>query len=183
MSIPEREQQIVQAHAGLIVRVVMAVQSREHRQDLEQVLKVSEQNGWGHLVAAVRHILAGRRDEAVLLGLDEEDTAIVRAVLRGLQDPSTLPDPNLKPDPALAAPGLASMVHAAAHGDVAALQALANMAEQMSKAGGDMARLGGVLRPLINGERDPDRLTRGMSTEGRTLVLSILGELGRLTAH
>jgi hypothetical protein len=53
----------------------------------------------------------------------------------------------------------------------------------MSRVGGSMARLAGVVRPLINGERDPDRLCRGMDGQTQQLVLDILTELGRLDAH
>jgi hypothetical protein len=57
------------------------------------------------------------------------------------------------------------------------------MAEQMSKVGGDMGQLAGRIRPLINGERDPDRLTQGMSARGGQLMLNLLDELGKLAAH
>lgn len=179
--LPSTEEQILAAHAGLIRRVVDVVHHPERAPAVEPVLKASLENGWVQLVGAVREILAGRRDEGLLAPLDQEDRTIVKAILRGLQDPSTLPDPQAASDPTLAAPGLAAMVHAAAHGDTGALQAVANLAEQMQGIGGDMARLASVIRPLINGERDPERLTRGMGPQGEGLVLAILEELGRLT--
>jgi hypothetical protein len=94
-----------------------------------------------------------------------------------------LPDPRARPDPALAAPGLAHMIQAAATGNVQALTLISNMAEQMSNVGGGMAQLAGIIRPLINGERDPDRLCKGMDAKGERLLLDILGELGRLEVH
>jgi hypothetical protein len=57
------------------------------------------------------------------------------------------------------------------------------MAEQMSQVGGDMARLAALIRPLINGERDPEKLCRGMSASAQKLVLLILEELGKLRPH
>jgi methionyl-tRNA formyltransferase len=57
------------------------------------------------------------------------------------------------------------------------------MAEQMSKVGGDMGRVAAVIRPLINGERDPDKLCDRLDTRGRQLVLQILDELGKLDLH
>ena len=48
---------------------------------------------------------------------------------------------------------------------------------------GDMARLAGILRPLVQGERDADRLTDGMGPDGEKLVLLILQELARLDTH
>ncbi|MCG7867561.1 MAG: hypothetical protein JAY74_14515, partial [Candidatus Thiodiazotropha taylori] len=94
--------------------------------------------------------------------------------------PSTLPDPNAKPDPALAAPGLASMIHAAGAGNPQALQIIAEMADQMSKAGGPMAHLAAVIRPMINGEREADKLCKGMDSRTEQMVLGILAELKQL---
>jgi hypothetical protein len=112
--------------------------------------------------------------------LDEEDRVIVESILRGLQDPASLPDPNTKPDPTMAAPGLASMIHAAASGNAQALQLIANMAEQMNRAGGSIAKLASVIRPMINGERDPDRLCHQMDSRTERIVLGILHELQQL---
>ena len=75
------------------------------------------------------------------------------------------------------------MIHAAATGNSQALMLVSNMAEQMSTVGGSMSRLAAIIRPLINGERDPDRLCAGMDAEGEQLVLQILSELGQLEAH
>jgi hypothetical protein len=179
----EQRQQIVQFHATLIHNVVMACHNRELLPQLEPILQQSAQNGWDTLVAAIRKVVNGKRDVSVLVGLDEEDSTIIEAILLGIQDPSTLPDPNAKPDPTLAAPGLASMINAASRGNPQALQMLANMAEQMVRAGGDMARLGGMMRKLVNGERDPDKLTQGMNVQGQELVYLILAELGKLASH
>jgi len=182
-SVVSPEQQIIQVHAELIRRVVMACHNRDLRPGLEPVLKASEDNGWTALVRAIRRILDGVRDEVVLVGLDEEDTVIIASILRGLRDPASLPDPAATAEPSMAAPGLAHMIHAAATGNTQALQLVANMAEQMSHAGGDMARLAAVVRPLINGERNPERLCRGMSAQGEALVHAILAELSQLTLH
>ena len=182
-TLPPKSQQIVQMHATLICVAVKACQNREVMGELEPILKMSEQNGWGPLVAAIRQVLNGRRESSVLQGLDEEDGVIVEAILLGLQDPATLPDPSAKADPALAAPGLASMIDAAGKGNAQALQLLAVMAEQMSKVGGDMTRLAALMRQLVNGERDADKLIKGMGADGRGLVLGILEELGKLALH
>ena len=111
--------------------------------------------------------------------MDVDEQIIVEAILCGIQDPTTLPDPGQSADPNAAAPGLASMILASAQGDVAALSALASMSEQMVKAGGDMAKLGGSMRRMVNGERDIDQLTRGMSAKGRDLMAKLVGELSK----
>jgi len=183
MAYIDKEQQIILTHAAFIRQVVEFAGNADRRKELDALLQGAEANGWTRLAAALRTILGGRRDPGVLEALDEEDRAIAGAVLRGLQDPATLPDPNARPDATMAAPGLAHMIHAAATGNTQALMLVANMAEQMSKAGGDMAQLAGRIRPMVNGERDPDRLCRGMGPRGEQLVLGILDELGRLDLH
>lgn len=182
-TLPEKNQQIIQAHAALIVAVVHSVHNRDLRPQLEPMLGASAQNGWSELVQAIRKILNGQRDVSVLLGLDEEDSVIAEAILRGLQDPHSLPKTDQSADPTLAAPGLAQMIHAVSHGDLQALQWLGQMAEQMRSVGGDMSRVGAILRRLADGERDPDRLSKGMGGQGESLVLSVLEELGKLEPH
>ena len=176
-SLPEKSQQILTAHAGLVHAVVRTCHNRDLMPQLELVLRQSEENGWIQLVAAIRRILRGSRDHSVLAGLDEEDRVITEAILHGLQNPDTLPDLNAAPDPNHAAPGLASMVAASRHGNVEALQALADMATQMRHAGGDMARLASALSQMEQGEDDAEKLMRGMSPAGQKLVETILEEL------
>lgn len=183
MPIPNRNQQIIQTHAAFICQAVEFLQNADAHTQLDALLQSAESSGWGALVTAIRSIASGRRDLDQLGPLDEEDKVIAEAILRGLQDPATLPDPNKKADPTLAAPGLAHMIHAASRGDVQALSLISQMAEQMSKVGGDMSQVAGVIRPLINGERDPDSLCARMDTRGRQLVLQILEELGKLDLH
>ena len=60
---------------------------------------------------------------------------------------------------------------------------ISHMAEQMSAAGGDMKLLGGIVRKMINGERDSSKLSKGMGVQGRQLVDSILEELAKLGGH
>jgi hypothetical protein len=182
-TLPVKEQQIIEAHTGLIHRVVMGCQNRQRVPDLDDILKQAEQNGWLQLVAAIRKILAGSRDPSVLGGLDDEDAVIVQSILRGLQNPETLPDLTEGVNGAMAAPGIAAMVNGARRGNLETLQLLGSMAQQMLQAGGDMARLAAILRPLVQGERDADKLTAGMSADGRKLVVAILEELALLDSH
>ncbi|MBC8212340.1 MAG: hypothetical protein H8E21_14860 [Gammaproteobacteria bacterium] len=179
----DRKQQIIQAHAGVIVQVVQSIANPQLMPQTEQILQASVKNGWGDLVAVIRRIIRGERDVKLLRGLDEEDSTIAAAILQGLQNPSTLPDPNKTADASMAAPGLAQMVHQASSGNPQALEVISQMAEQMSQAGGDMKNLGGIIRKMINGERDPKILSRGMGIQGRQLVDSILEELNKLSPH
>lgn len=177
--LPDAVEQVRRMHAPFIHAVVGALRDRAALPELMQTLAAAEQQGWARLAAALRQVIDGKRDAAVKLGLDEEDRIIVDSVLQGLENPASLPALEQKPDGRAAAPGLASMIAAAGRGDAKALAVLADMAEQMLRAGGDMARLGGVMRRLVNGERDADALMKGMGPLGRQLLLDILSELGK----
>jgi len=172
-----RAQQIVQVHAAFILLMVQGCADPSLTTQTDYALKKAEENGWRHLARITRLILGGRRDASLALGLDEEDAAIITAILQGIQNPETLPDPQAQADPNQAAPGIANLVLAAASQDLAALQAVAAMAEQMSQSGGDMAHFAAKIQPLIQGERDPDKLCEGMSDAGQQLMLSVLKQL------
>lgn len=181
--LPTKKAQIIQAHAALIVAVVKAVNNPESLAELQDTLETARQNGWVELVKAIVRIVEGVRDQSLLVGLDEEDTVIIEAILNGIQNPQTLPDANQNANPIFAAPGLAQMIHTAGRGNVQTLRVLADMSTQMTRVGGDMAKLGGIMRRLVNGERNADELSKGMSAQGRSLVASILEELGKLEIH
>lgn len=179
-SIPDQEEQIRQSHSVLIHQVVHACQNDTAKQQLKPMLDMASQQSWHKLVAAVNKIVAGQRGEDLLNGLDDEDKIIVKSILLGLQNPATLPDVQQQADPTMAAPGLASMINAACRGDVSALQAASMMAEQMTRTQGDMRQLGGIMKKLIDGERNPDVLTKKMTANGKQLVMQLLDELSKL---
>jgi len=178
--LPPAVEQVLRVHAAFIHTVVNTLRDRSQLPDLMKQLDAAEEAGWARLVGALRHVIHGRRDPSIKIGLDEEDGILLDAILRGIDNPATLPPLDTRPDGSAAAPGLASLIDASARGDAQALSVLANMAEQMTKAGGDMARLGGIMRRLVNGERDADQLSLGMGALGRELLLNLLDELARL---
>lgn len=183
-SIPSKQQQIIEVHASLINLVVQATQNSQLRPQLNEVLKVSAENGWQNLVLCIYKIMEGERTEALFANIDEEDKYIIEAILKGLQNPTTLPDPTeTQASPSMAAPGIAHMLNQASSGNTQALTLMSHMAEQMSKAGGDMARLAAIMKKLIDGERDPEILSKGMGAQGEGLVNSILDELGKIQLH
>ncbi|MDQ1363150.1 MAG: hypothetical protein QG652_1011 [Pseudomonadota bacterium] len=182
-NIPEKNQQIIQVHAQLIVAVVQSLHDKSLLPQLQEALKVSEENGWKNLVAAIRKIMNGSRDASLLNGLDEEDGIIVDAILRGIQNPSTLPNPQQQQDPTLAAPMLAQMIHAAGRGDAQVLAMLGAMAEQMSRTKGDMARFSTLIKPMVDGERNIDKLCSKIGATGEKLVTLIIKELNKLELH
>ena len=178
--LPPAVDQVLRVHAAFIHTVVGALRDRSQLPELMKQLDAAEQAGWPRLVGALRQVADGRRDASIRLGLDEEDTILLDAILRGLDNPATLPSLDARPDGSAAAPGLAALIDASARGDAQAMSVLANMAEQMTKAGGDMALLGGRMRRLVNGERDTDPLVAGMGPLGRELLISVLDELAHL---
>lgn len=183
MALPDRDQQIIQSHAVFICQAVELAQRTDARPQFDALLAQAEQSGWTALAQAIRFIAAGQRDLSLIQNLDEEDQIVAEAIMRGMQDPATLPDPTKKADPALAAPGLAQMIIEASRGNVQALTLISQMAEQMSKAGGDMATVASIIRPLINGERNADKLCDKLDPRAQQLVLNILEELGKLDIH
>jgi hypothetical protein len=183
MSQPDLQEQILQSHAGLIHRVVMHCNNPGSVPDIEQVLQMATDNEWTSLVAAIRKIMSGNRDESMLNELDGEDRVIIASILRGLQDPGTLPDLQADTDSTMAAPGLASLIHASRKGNAHALQIIGSMASQMLSAGGDMSILAGRIRPLVEGERDADKLTEKLGNKGQKLMLEIIEELLKLEAN
>ena len=46
-----------------------------------------------------------------------------------------------------------------------------------------MSRVAAVIRPMINGERDSEKLCSRLDIRGQQLVLQILEELGKLDLH
>ncbi|MDD5363982.1 MAG: hypothetical protein PHR30_01470 [Gallionellaceae bacterium] len=181
--LPEAAEQLLRMHAPFIHAVVNAVHNRALIPHLLEMLREAESRGWPIMVSCVRQIIDGQRERTLLLGLDEEDKVIVEAILAGIDNPATLPPLGNAGDAQAAAPGLATMIALAGRGNLEAFTTLAKMAEQMMKAGGDMARLGGIMRRLVDGERDEAKLCKGMGELGRKLVRDILAELNQTTLH
>ena len=150
---------------------------------MEQILQTAADNDWTTLVTVIRDIMSGNRDESMLALLDEEDRVITESILRGLQNPSTLPSLETDIDSSMAAPGIAGLIHASRNGNAQALQIIGGMATQMLAAGGDMGILAGRIRPLVEGERDADKLTENMGDKGQKLMLVIIEELLKLEAN
>lgn len=178
---PSHEEQIRLSHAILIHQVVHACQNDTAKQQLKPMLDMATQQNWHDLVTTINKILSGQRSETLLQGLDEEDAIIIKSILMGLQNPATLPQVQQQADPTMAAPGLAQMINAASRGDAEALQAASFMAEQMTNTEGDMRQLGGMMKRLLDGERDPDVLTKKMTTNGKQLVMQLLDELNKMS--
>jgi rubrerythrin len=78
-----REHQI--KFAPQITAVAAAAADPARRAEVEAILDQGIENGWAALVAALRAVLDGARDEAALCEpLNGEDAVVVRAVLQRL---------------------------------------------------------------------------------------------------
>jgi tetratricopeptide (TPR) repeat protein len=78
-------------HLPIILGTVQAVLDPGSADEFRSALSQMEQRGWTNLVAAVRKILAGERNEQVLVApLDLEDSMIIDTILRAIADPTTL---------------------------------------------------------------------------------------------
>lgn len=172
-----KKKQIAQTHANLIILVVQATQNKHYLPQLKPVLDATEKNGWVDLAKIIKKIITGQRSLSLLRNLDEEDSAIIEAILLGIQNPATLPKRIKSADPNVAGSSIAQIIQQAASGNAQALSMLGNMTQQMSKAGGDMTQLAGIMKSLVDGERNPDILCKNMTAKGEALVLSILKEL------
>ena len=76
----------LQKHEDFIQCVMIALQDSSQLPQLEEQLQSRSANGWGDLVAAIRRILAGERDEdEVCLDLGYRSALIVEEVLKKLR--------------------------------------------------------------------------------------------------
>jgi hypothetical protein len=181
---PTRQEQIVSVHASLIISVVRGrtdpIAAREAK---DLIAKVSRGGQTALARILGRIVQSARPDGADETALSDDERVVLDAVLQGIDNPTELPQAVASFDPGAAAPGLACMIDAAARGDPRALHTLSGMAEVMVQVGGDMGRLGGLMRRLVNGERDAERLTRNMGAQGISLVHAILDQLATLSEH
>jgi len=183
MQAPDKTEQILQTHASLVLAVVQTIHNTDLKPHLDAILKQSAENGWKELVDVINKILAGNRDQSLVNALDGEDVVIVDSILRGLQDPNTLPTAEQSGDATQAAPMFARLIDEARRGNHNSLSILGSMAEQMSNAGGDLANLSAVIKDMIDGERDIDKLCSRMGPQGESLVTQIISELAKLDTH
>jgi len=183
MQAPDKKEQIIQTHASLVLAVVQTIHNKELKPHLDTILKQSAENGWQGLVTVINKILAGSREQSLVNALDDEDAVIVDSILRGIQDPETLPKTEQSGDATQAAPMFARLIDEARRGNHNSLSILGSMAEQMSNAGGDLANLSAVIKSMVDGERDIDKLCTRMGPQGESLVTQIISELAKLDTH
>ncbi|SDL49850.1 CHAT domain-containing protein [Geodermatophilus siccatus] len=182
----------VQRHLGWWEPVLAAVAAATggNQAAQEEVTKFlddfPDDSDWAALVQVLRRILAGERDPDILLpDLDPADTAIVTRLLDALagrvhlQPPSTQPalsteDPIDQWEPVLAA------IAAASGGDQTARQEVTGYLDGLADDSA-WAALAGVLRRVLDGERDPQALLAGLDTVDTTIVTRLLDALaGRI---
>lgn len=176
------KEEVLQAHASLIHRVVMHCNEPGSVPELAEILQQAEDSDWKQLVTTIRSIMGGKHDDSVLQGLDEEETIIISSILRGLEDAGTLPALQADFQSSLTTAGIANLIHASREGSAHSLNIIANLARQMLEIGGDFEILAGHIRPLIEGERDLVKLTENMTEKGQNMMEELLAELAKLEA-
>jgi hypothetical protein len=174
--------EILRDHSTLIHRVVMHCNKPGSVADLEQILQLAEENDWNKLVATIRNIMSGNRERALLHDLDQEENIIIESILNGLEDPGTLPTATADLNSALAAPGIASLIHSSIQGDSASLNIISNLTKQMQDSGGDYSNIAEGIKTMIDGERDLAKLTADISEREQKLLAEILTELTAMEA-
>ena len=183
-TIPTRQEQIVSIHASLIISVVRGRTDPIAAREAAELVGGLSRSGHPALARILGRIVrSAKPDGADETALSDDERVVLNAVLQGIDNPAALPPEVSSFDPGAAAPGLAWIIVAAARGDPQALHTLSEMAEAMVRVGGDMGRLGGLMRRLVNGERDAERLTRNMGAQGTSLVHAILEQLASMGQH
>ncbi len=176
------KEEILQDHSTLIHRVVMHCNEPGSVADLEQILQLAEGNDWQKLVASIRNIMSGNRERALLHDLDEEESIIIESILNGLEDPGTLPTVTADLNSALAAPGIASLIHASMQGNTESLRIISNLTKKMQDSGGYYSNIAEAIKSMIDGERDLAKLTADISEQEQKLLAEILTELTAIEA-
>ncbi len=81
----------IKKHLPVIIGTLQALHDPDAAADFRTALSQMEEHGWTNLVAAIRRILAGERNEPTLCApLDLEDSMIIETILRAIADPTTL---------------------------------------------------------------------------------------------
>jgi hypothetical protein len=170
---------MLRKHAPLISAVAAAAKEPARRPALETRLDGMITGGWGQLVAALRLLLDGERDEDALTdALDGEDSLIVATALRALADPAVLAGlqvdaPSQDQRDAAMQELLAShapLIHAIA---AAALQP--ELRVQLDEAFTEMRQKGwgnlvDAAGRLLDGSRDADALCADLDAEDTAII-------------
>ncbi len=175
--LPEKIKQIALVHAQLINSVVMVCQNKQLINLLEPELIKAEQNGWIELVKRIRKILKGKRKSNLLIGLDEEDAAIILAILVGIQNPDELPKLNQVEKGKYAPEAISKLINACQNNDIQAIQLLNSMLEQMKSTDGDMNSMAFIIEKFSKNNMDIDELIAKMTEQGKKLVEELLNKL------
>ena len=179
--IPEKTIQIAMLHAPLITGVVGACQNKQFLTLLEPELVKAENNGWNELIKRIRKILSGDRKSNLLIGLDEEDAAIVLSILVGLQNPNELKKLNdfkQTEKQGKLAPSTLSKLILSVHKDPSQKKLIVDpMLSQMNQVEGDMQSLSKIINKLCNKNFEIDNIKLNMTEEGRKIVEQILEDI------
>jgi hypothetical protein len=116
----------------------------------------------------------GNRERVLLHELDEEENIIIESILNGLEDPGTLPTVTADLNSALAAPGIASLIHASMQGNPESLNIISDLTKQMKDTDGDNSNIAESIITMIDKEHDLAKLTADRLEQEQILLADIL---------
>ncbi len=164
-----------------IVAIARGEADDEAKAQVEDVFTTLTQNGW-MIAEPVRRIWSGERDAAALTsGLDAVDTALIEAVLAGVEGRAYAAPSTAEPSDPIARvrsqwKDTIDKVLKARRGDMNALREVTALIQRLS-AQDDWKQLSGVLRKIMAGQKGLDLLD-GLDATDTVVVGDILRGLG-----
>lgn len=171
---------ILQENADLIHLVILALSDSKFIPQLNANLEQAEKNGWTDLVASVRKIISGVRDIAEFPDLDNEDRTVINGILKGIEDPASLPAVENSVEPDKIGTTIANYVYETNAGNKDARNNLNILSAELISGPGDLKQIASVIGLLVQGERDKQVLCGNMGHTGIAIIESILEEMTRL---
>ena len=179
------QRQIASTHLELIQLAAYA-NSAEQQQQLQQLVEHMQNDGWHNLSLAMQ-AQCGLKPVDLLTdspqALDEEDQAILELIHFAQKQPAAFAEFAQAAQSAqqhTAAQALAALVYAATQGEREALEALAEL-QQAADSPAALATSSALIA-MIEGERDPARLSQNLPDEQAQLIRNILLQLDAFEA-
>jgi|GEM_PF-1396604 len=173
-------------HQQLALTIGQALRgNQEARKLLEQLLPQmeNEESGFANLAGLVRLFLAGEQDQtklqAAAANLDDTDRAIIQLAIQtaqGQADPPPSPSSREAEPQEQVVEQFISLLIAAAGGNEEAREQVQPVLDTMAEDK-NTRKLAARLEMLLEGERNPESLTRGLSENENALIRAILEKL------
>lgn len=163
-----------------VARACLGEALSESTVELVEQLETKEE--WQHLAAAIWQVLSGSRDAGLYAALDYVDAAVVRELLRLIENPALLDEEadqeKTQPPAGLTLPQLLGAVAAAISGNEQAQSMVYTVLDTMERDDAPISTraLASALRRILEGERDP-ALLQTLPEEMRIPLTALLSQL------